>query len=262
MLIERLFHIKINTPRDHSNAILANFFLHHKKDIQSFTLQKIMMETSLSKSTIIRFVQLLGSNNYTQFIYDYQAEIDLRRQRGRMITQQYKTFGIEVIDIPKILEIDEKEITSFIDTCVNKIVQYKKVNIITDLKDMQLIQTYLPHFFDIDIHIDIYWNILGETSRLRMDQDIFYMVISTHNTLPDLQYYVNQIVEDCQQFYKKDSKFDKALIAYPSLSSFGNLTYEIKRNMYPLTKKVLLLHIMDSLLTGAILKNREYELKK
>lgn len=262
MLIERLFHIKINTPRDHSNVILASFFLHHKKDIQTYTLQKIMLETSLSKSTIIRFVQVLGSNNFTQFIYDYQAEIDLRRQRGKMISQQYKTYGHEVINIPKALQINEKEIQEFLDACVMKIVQYKRVNIITELKDMQLIETYLPHFFDMDIEMDIYWNHLGEVSQHILDPNAFYIVMDTHSTLPDLQYYLNQIVEDCQQFYRKDSVIDKALIAYPNLTSFGNLTYEIKRNMYPLTKKVLLLHIMDTLLTGTMLKMKEYELKK
>lgn len=235
MIVEQLFHIKINEVRDSANYLLSDYFLAHKHQMRELTLKQVIYDTALSKSTIIRFFQYLGCANYTQFAYDYMEEIAQRQCRERVLLKSHE-------------QDEEKntEFNQFVTEVARGILSYRKLMILGELRDVLLAEPYISHLFDLDIACDIIWDMPG-AQPIELPKDAYYLLLMSHYTPSNFIVKAREIIAEQVKQIIEDTTYEKGILSYPIQAREKGTYLEISRKMRPMDKKILLLTLFGEI---------------
>lgn len=235
-MIEYLFHMKLNTESDSSIHILSDYFLTHR-NLETLTLKKVMQDTALSKSTVARFFPLLGVDNFTQFINEYGEEIKNRKRRERLILNDQEYTGKQDY-------LDEQG-KLFIKEIAKQSSHKSKLIFVGEMKDVLLIEPFLPHFYDLGFDCDIVWDFLV-TSEYRICEDAFYLMVFGHFTISEYQIKGNRALAYAIRTILNATE-DIALISYMDQSNPVKLHLDLSRKLKPVEKKLYLLALFGEL---------------
>lgn len=239
MIVEQLFHLKINEQPYTSNYLLCDFFLKHRtqKDI---TLKMVMQETSISKSTITRFFPLVGCANFTQFMYEYQAEMENRIRRSRVILQNKES----VSQLPK--QNLDAVFTSFLQTIAKQVNEMKKLVVVGELRDILLAEPFLPHLFDLGIDCDVIWDMVGCDNK-PIPKDAYYIILMSHYKVSDFLLKANEALAKPVRTLLEEPDYKKAIVAYDTTGFERETFLLLNRNLKPIDKKIMLLSLFGEL---------------
>lgn len=252
MVVEQLLRNHVISEQDSASQHLSSYFLSKKKEIDHISLNQVVADTNYSKSTIIRFVNALGCDNFTKFSYLYHKEIQERQRRGGILQ---RNFYIEDDVSFLFKELCLEDVQSSLRILAGKILTKKKIILIGELRETQIVESCLPTFFDLDVSVQIINTMCIDTNP----EDAVYIILTSHYTIENFELYTSfQIIE----FIKKHANLTIGLIAYPQKEINNVVILPVLRNWSSLIKKMYILWLFHYLITQIWYLNYLEELKK
>ena len=186
MVIKRLFDLYENAEAQSAYKILANYMLNERLNLEYTSLYDVIDETGLSKSTIVRFCQHVGTMNYTDFRYHFIKE--------------YKNYSKHIrIDYHHNVNIDS-------DIILNKYKNIKKIIIFGGSQETSLFRIYQVQFYILGYLIHVVHSY--EKEKISIDQDDLLIYVHMYDTVKVYfdKYFYNKYIHILYDNFNNDSK--------------------------------------------------------
>lgn len=239
MLIDKMIHHLIYQSIEEPAYILSAYFLQKRFAIQHTTLKQAAADTSISQSSIVRFVQLLGEENYTFFQTDVIKELITLR------IQQEKEAAQKDLDQHKQLSLFlQQELTpKALHTCGTVAAlmrERKRVCILCTLSDLPLYEALAERFFSKGIFVEVCCLDLPQREVLPSMEDTIFLLMSSRLSIQHmLECFLRQpLASVLDRIMMSDAI--KVLISITNTEQRNTICIEFERPVFELHAQTLI----------------------
>lgn len=222
-----IYNYPYSTAHD---RLLALYFLEKRENIKNLSLNQIMNDIHLSKSTIIRFCCSLGSKNFTHFKHDFMQ--DYLSTQSVLLQEDLSSHMIQFINEFKMCIHEKRQLIVF-----------------GNMEDFYLFAVYFKRFYMKGILVKYYIDCSSE-DIVEDQEDIAYLFISTSLSLKVFYDYAMKTNLMKTLFHRMNAiRLRSMTICIEQVLPITDIYYDFK-SIYEFDNKREFIKIMNGLLAS------------